>query len=448
MDIHPAAAINFNEKATVLISLIKEVKPTPQNNQGFESDVPVSAKLSQEDIIGEIEITSTNYKGRTVARMFTHAGRRYGLVDRDYISLIELTEKIQSQPACRSKLSKAFIEATIFSWVKGKFTHKPIDDSFIEFLKKSANNSIKEFTLWTPIANLEIEISIPIARSELRSLSKDLLNTWEEKLILQSKNNKDKIEKLFLDLRTKFQGLASVVTKIQAEPLRAIEYAREEAELVTSVIAIFSDGALMPDLKCVSKIKGAENIASATTIMESEQGLFSVNHAILDTPSARFWRLDKNFINMIRTAFLDKFSALIRKGTFTKFEETYLNALLLYSKSAFTSEPIEKLVYMLSSLESILLKDENEPIQQNLAERLAILSAHELIERKVVMKTVKSVYAIRSRYLHHGHVYSELEIITKFMQYVHLFFINLIPDLDRFSDKDAFASALDDQKLS
>jgi hypothetical protein len=46
---------------------------------------------------------------------------------------------------------------------------------------------------------------------------------------------------------------------------------------------------------------------------------------------------------------------------------------------------------MLSALESILLKNSNEPIQQNLSERLAVFTAQELAKRKSIISTPESV---------------------------------------------------------
>jgi len=102
---------------------------------------------------------------------------------------------------------------------------------------------------------------------------------------------------------------------------------------------------------------------------------------------------------------------------------------------------------MLSSLESVLLKNENEPIQQNLAERLAVFTAQELTERKTIIKLIKTVYGLRSKYLHHGHSSSELEIVSEFMACVWGFFMQLVNNVERFKTKEEFLIAIDDHKL-
>ena len=198
------------------------------------------------------------------------------------------------------------------------------------------------------------------------------------------------------------------MTVIEAEPEFASNYAIEEAQKITAILGIFSEATLIPDVKCVSNIKGSENIAQATVFFESGEesgdGGFEMASSTLDRSSSTNWRLSQGNIKKIREMGLDKISSLLAADSLKDFEKSVLNSIFLYSKSAFTADPVEKIIYILASLESVMLKNENEPIQQNLAERVAVFTAQELKERKSIIKTIKSVYGIRSKYLHHGHI--------------------------------------------
>jgi hypothetical protein len=109
---------------------------------------------------------------------------------------------------------------------------------------------------------------------------------------------------------------------------------------------------------------------------------------------------------------------------------------------------MEKVVYILSALESIFLKNQSEPIQQNLGERMAIFSATELAERKAILRNVRAVYELRSRYLHHGHSSTEIEEIGAFLLNVWVFFVKLVCIRKDFKTKDEFLVCIDDEKLS
>jgi hypothetical protein len=204
---------------------------------------------------------------------------------------------------------------------------------------------------------------------------------------------------------------------------------------------------LTPDVKCISKIKGTENLAQSTTISRSESNELNITHGILDQASMRHWHISENDVEEYAKCGLGILSEISVKEKPTEFESLILNTSLLYSKAAFTAEPIEKLVYVLSALESTLLKNENESIQQNLAERLAIFTSQELAERKSIIKTVKSVYGLRSRYLHHGHTSGELEDLSHFLLHVWMFYVKLLGESRSFSYKAEFLEAIDDHKL-
>lgn len=447
LDIHPSAALNFDTKAAALVQLITEVNFPSSSQTGFSSELHIAAAITEADVIGDVTMSSTDYRGKTVARFFEADRKKYGIQTDSYPKVIALAEAMQALPALRSKLSTNFIENALFLWIKRKFVNSEAGVSFISFLDQQAEASIKKITLWTPVANLEIEVPIAISRSELRPLSKKVIDQWEQRCIAFPGGNKESISVLIGGLRKKYQGLAAVVTTVEAEPERAREFAMEEATRITSLLGIFSGAVQIPDIKCASRIKGTENLATATTILEFDVDDFQVNSSLLDKASAKTWRLNRNEIADIKALFLDKVSPLLAAESLNAFETSALNSILLYSKSAFTSDPVEKLVYMLSSLESILLKSENEPIMQNLAERLAIFTVRGLDARKKIIKSVKTVYAIRSRYLHHGHNHAELEELSEFMLFVWQFYMQLAANIGRFSTKDNFVCVLDDHKL-
>lgn len=408
----------------------------------------IAASITDKDIIGEIEVASSDHRGNTVTRFCHFNGKKFGLSEENYSRLRELAERIQSSPTIRSTLSSLFVEKKLFLWICNKFKGIEPPDLFIEYLDAEARNIVKTITSWIPIANLEVECSFPVSKSEIRPLSKSVIDKWENKALSKSNVNNEHTAKFYKELREKYQGLAAVVTVIEAEPEYASDYAMEEAQQIIAALGIFSDAMLIPDIRCASNIKGSENIPQAAKIFEGEEGNLKLSCGITDMSSIWQWRLDKDRILEIRQTGLDKISSMLAAESLKDFEKSVLNSIFLYSKSAFVSDPVEKVVYILSSLESILLKNENEPIQQNLAERIAVFTAQELDERKIIIKTIKSVYGIRSKYLHHGQTSSELKLISDFMIRAWIFFIHLLANADRFQTQQEFVNAIDDLKLS
>jgi Apea-like HEPN len=446
--IHPSAAINFNTKADELISLIEEFPKLEVRQSSFPSDLHIAASFTEKDIIGDIEEATSDYLGNTVARFFYFGRKKLGLNEENYRNLRDLAERIQSLPTIRSMLSCKFIEKALFSYISKKYKKMDIADFFIEYLNSEAQTVVKTITSWIPIANLEVQCAFPISNSEICPLSKALIDKWQSRFESLIGEDKGDVIKLFEKIRKDNQGLASIVTIIEAEPEYASDYALEEAQKITAILGIFSGATLIPNLKCISNIKGSENVAHSTIFLEDIEDNLKISNGIVDSSSSKFWRLGQREIIEIRKTGLDKISSLLTLSSPKDFEKSVLNSIFLYSKSAFTADPVEKVVHMLSSLESILLKNENEPIQQNLAERIAVFTAQELNERKFIIKTIKSVYGIRSRYLHHGHTSSELKLISDFMMQVWMFYIQILANVDRFRDKNEFINSIDDHKLA
>ena len=143
---------------------------------------------------------------------------------------------------------------------------------------------------------------------------------------------------------------------------------------------------------------------------------------------------------------METLSTLYTKPDPSEFEQTILNMAFLYSKAAYTKQPLEKLIYCLSAIESTLLRSGSEPIQQNIGERMAMFSRSDLDDRKELIGNLRAVYSLRSRYLHHGQSAMELEELEKFYMNTWVFFVSLLSSASRFKTKEEFLVFIDDLK--
>jgi len=448
-EIHPAAEENINSKVGALVGEIKAIPMEQHAPEKFGSDVHIETTITEKDIIGQLREAASDYRGNTVARYFIFEGGRYGLEKESYRNLIEVAEKIQRMPAFQNRLSQEYIEEIIFGWIKDQFCGDLKDkSSFSSTLKKLSAESVKPVTVYVPIANMIVQRPFSFCNVIICNITKTLIDEMAKVPETFEDENNRKNAMAFLDrFRKEFQGYAAVRMELNCEAGFASDLAIMTAQKVTSFLSIYSGSVLTPDVKCISKIKGAENLARFTTISKSEDDGFSVTEGILDKSSMRHWRISESDLDHYAKCGLGILSELSNKERPSEFELLILNASTLYSKAAFTAEPLEKLVYVLSFLESTLLKSENEPIQQNLAERLAVFISQKLSERKAIVKSVKLVYGLRSKYLHHGHTSSELEGIGEFLVYVWYFYTKLLRVSRAFKNKAQFLEAIDDHKL-
>jgi hypothetical protein len=145
---------------------------------------------------------------------------------------------------------------------------------------------------------------------------------------------------------------------------------------------------------------------------------------------------------------LEKLHGLASDISSTEMRKSLYESLLIYSKNTLTLDPSEKLVFVLVSLESLLLRDSSEPIQGNLAERLAFLVGENLEERKEAVAITKDAYALRSNFVHHGRGIDDVETLDKFLLQAWQGLANLISNLDNFARREDLISYLNDRRLA
>jgi hypothetical protein len=447
--IHPSAQQNYNAKAKELLGLISKIPRDPSKGSRPQSEVHISATITDKNIIGNLQETLVDYRGMTVGRFFNHNGDRYGLIDEGHKKLSTLAEAIQKLPTLHNKIARKFVEEKIFDWLTIRHINPTQVGEFISHLITEAQQAIEERIVFIPIANTTVQAPFDFCGLTIRSLSKDIVDEMAANALSALDDSSRALASAFIeDFRKKYQGYAIADIRITCEPDFANDLAISMVSRATDLLGIYSDAILLPDVKCTSKMRGSENIAQYTTISKKPEGGFNVKNGILDHASAHPRHISNTDYEAYKRCGLEIISEIASKEKRTDFESTTLNMASLYSRAAFTADPMEKLVHMLSALESTLLRNENEPIQQNLAERVAFFIGKKIDERKEVIRNIKHVYSLRSRYLHHGHSSKDLDEMSKFFLHVWVFYVNLVVNSGKFTAKAAFLDAIDDRKLS
>jgi hypothetical protein len=126
------------------------------------------------------------------------------------------------------------------------------------------------------------------------------------------------------------------------------------------------------------------------------------------------WRISGKEWADMRMRLLDALSELIEEDGLSDLKARLRTSILTFSKGTTMREPADRLIYSLSALEGLLLRDSSEPIQQNLGERLAFMLHQDPAERQAIVKTLREVYQLRSRYVHHQKSVAEEESLETF----------------------------------
>ena len=71
LDIHPSAQKNINSKADTLVSLLKIIQREHSLASSAVSEIPVTATITENEIIGEIQESSSDHTGKTTEDIFS-----------------------------------------------------------------------------------------------------------------------------------------------------------------------------------------------------------------------------------------------------------------------------------------------------------------------------------------------------------------------------------------
>lgn len=192
---------------------------------------------------------------------------------------------------------------------------------------------------------------------------------------------------------------------------------------------------------------GSENILQTVELFVKDGVIANASKGVIDQGPPG-WNIDGAL--QISPQLLGKLQRLAADREGTEFRRDLYAVLQLHARNSVVAPVSHKIIFVVATIESLLLKDSNEPIQKNLGERMAFIIGNSLEQRKQIVTNVEDFYRIRSRLIHHGQ-----EAGTKGMEVIDRFFFNvwwtlrhLVADVDKYKTKEELLSVLEDRKLS
>jgi hypothetical protein len=236
--------------------------------------------------------------------------------------------------------------------------------------------------------------------------------------------------------RSILQGSIAARVKVKAEPQKARASAHAAANKAIAMLRFLSP--INWTCRVVSHCMpvGKENtVQTMELFVEASQIVSVVKASVEQGPAA--WNIDQETERL--PGLLESIQKLASAPHVTKFRGELYEALQLHSRHTVAIEVSHKIVFVVASIESLLLKDSIEPIQKNLGERMAFLIGSSVSKRKEIIKNVEEFYRIRSK---------EFEVIDKFFLNVWLCFLQLLNDADKYQTREDLFATLEEKKLS
>ena len=403
----------LNDKAKDFLFLLKPITQNDRKTAAvrtkrkFSSHYIPFINIDSNDIL-DFSISRIDFKGNVVSKSFDYNDKLIGFGQHDFLELRKFLEKISIRNEFRNKISYDFLLNSIFEWFRCNYTGKIDNKIFYDYLRKKIDESVKKTRIAIPIENLSIESKFQIGDIEFDFFSKDFFKKWEE-------NSKDL--KYVKDLKKKYQGKVIASISIEAEQIKCLEIAKEKVENSLILLRIFSPTILFDD-----RIPSYFGRKGSILVPESHFFIFNSEFptvsSSIDCNIIPIRTISNKELHMLKQYGLEEAIQLITKNDLTEFEEKILKSLNILSRSVISNNLEEKMLFTLVSIETLLLKNNNEPIQSNIGRRLAYIISKDPTKRKEINDLIIKAYDLRSKFIHHGQQIEETKILHKTRFYV------------------------------
>jgi hypothetical protein len=441
--LHESAAKAYNSKIEPLVDRVQP-KPPPAMKPVESDDVPVMAKLDE----GDIEIASfreyeIDYTGERKACYFHTSRGALGVSGTDHDVLLQVVRRIANDRAYCDSVSEKFVYERTIDWFRNKVENPAATHaSFTDFVEEAAARAITRFEVWLPIPAVQITRPFQIGKTKFRRITKAMMDDWVTRSGVESSA---KTEAHFDRLRSRIQNTTAACVEVEAEPIRANEIALRESEGSIAILRLACP-AMMNVYQWAPLDPSFIDRMGAPLILRVENSKIMGQHSALHERMMTQWVLRPEEIEYyFQTLWGFGHNLLVIQRN--EFQDLLLGALIHYSKSVLKSDPAERLLYIITALESIFIK-KDEGIVQNLRERMAVMMEPGAGKRLKVLDVISKVYEIRSGFVHRAAPIYEISILEEFFLEAWTTMFFLLNNYNKWDTKTEFLRTVDAHKFS
>ena len=440
--LHEDARRRFEELGRDLLGRVLTFREPPSRKRpAFSPNVFTGPPLTDADIDGDVHLGWQDRDGKpTGIAVAEVGGSRTGLIGTGYEKLEALALSMARVRPFKFTASLKFLRSQIFEWVKAR--HRGQDSAgCVDYLLQALESAATEHRLLIPVSDLHVQSPLKLGSVTVSTFPERIFEELKSKQV--DGPSAGTHAELCRSMRRDFQGLAAAETSVFGEPIRAQEVAAERVELVVGVLRFYTPPGVTSR---VARWGHAPQRTDRIFVTGATGQFLSTSAAIIDRPGTMV--LSDDLRNTLLDIGLSEVRDILARASRTDFEEALLAGMVTFGRAALTPDLREKMIWYCAGLESILLRDNSEPILHNLSERLAMFAYDTVQERTVALKEVKEAYSLRSRFVHHGAEIDEGEIVNRFAHHGLQTFSRIAKNIHHFKGKVEFVEHIDRMKLS
>jgi hypothetical protein len=439
---HPEAAERFDEVSRQPLQSVQALRP-PQSNPQTPDLFPV-IQIDPADIISAPKFMfQVDGYGDYAGVSWRSGDMLVGWSGGEFQTIKELAERMAQTAPLKGLVSSTFVVTEVCTWLS-ETLERQRSDLLSDYIAARCENEIKTHDLWLPLFRTYSNREFRIGDVAFRTISREIMDEWWSRIpphVLEKPEQMAALRRR----RSRLQGLLAACVSLRAEQRKAIELARASALNAIALLSILSPSNLSSRLTCYSTLIGLEVFGGSCELVMDDGKVGQISGSSHTQRNAD-WQVHESAD--LRPGLLEALDDLARNRTTMEYRRELYDALILYSRQCHATEISDKLVFTVAALESILLRDSNEPIQKNLGERMAFVTGKNIDERKAIIKTVEEIYKYRSAFVHHGQTPRHLASLDTFLVYAWTTMVNMLGAVNHYRTKAALLGALEDRKMA
>lgn len=403
MQLHPEAKKRFDSEGWELASAVErraraEQRPPPVDSSSSHRP---TVQVEYGDLAHvTLQESSFDDLGFELARFLVTPDASIGLGGVAFVRFRDLITGLARRKELRDLLSVEFIDRVTFQWVIDAHSGGSTE-TLTDRLLSEAKAAVRPQKVVIPISFLHIQTPFSVGNVRIDFLSREFWDAFEGRARPGFRGTDEEFARHMGDLRERYQGVSVASMEVTAEEGKATELAVWETDKALTVLRAFSPSVFVLRMPSYFGKMGHTAVPTTHALFMEGEGVRRIANWQEGRGPVELVLADDHLARM-RTLGLDAASELISRAPQTELEEALLTALSLFSRGIASLDYHDRLVFILASMETVLLKDAREPVQGALAQRVAFLSATSADDRVRVASLIREVYDKRSRYLHHG----------------------------------------------
>lgn len=432
--------------------LIAEFRPAKAKplNELWQPNKPVVASLEGSSIIGPIWIEKADPRtNRIIGRICTRQGidAHFELDQHGSAMLDSLAERWASLQTLAGLSTAEAMRERLQSWCAAMLFEQ-LRECCVPFVLSALTKDLDTHEVWVQLSGIDVEHRFQLGKVELCGVSCDVIESWIATL-RDSGLDSSALENYKAILTRNWQGQTAAVYKAYGDPEVVQHDAAEEAQRVCALIRASDPRGSSPtsrsflqpiELRSQANIRRLLINPTRITCSTQDQpwdGQNAPTHCMTITRA--------NLAVLWSEGGLASIHDLLSSNCRSAFQRDVLRSLLIYSRQHLTVDPVEKTLFTISALETLLFAGQPRVYQDTAIRRISGLLAGAQEMNEHVQTNVAAAYRFRNRFLHHGHNIADIEKVEAFLIIAWLFFSRVLASHDRWPTAKIFCDILDEQ---